>query len=970
MENKFFNLNYYRTKTNRLLFFVAADVVFILLAVWLSFFLRFDYNVPSQYFASIWRLFALSVFFIVPIFYLQGLYTFSWSFVSTKELLSLFKALTLSFAAMGVVIFLAGDFKIFMGFPRSVLLISYFLIFLFAGGIRLSKKISFSVFDGSKVGRERTLIVGAGDTGEQILRNILSSAGHPYFPVGFVDDSKIKQNVTIHGVKVLGKISQIPQIVKDNQISQLIIALPQIASKAVKESVELARKAGVQKIKIFPAFLEIIKENISLKNLRNVEIGELLGRDSISLNTNEISKLINGKVIMVTGAAGSIGSELSRQIARFLPSKLILLDQDETGIFNICQELQHEFSNLNLNYLIASIRDKGKINSIFKEFGPQIVFHAAAYKHVSLMEENPDEAVKNNIFGTKVLVKESLNYGVEKFIFISCLDEKTRILTKNGLKYFNEVKRGDKILSLNKSSQIEEDEIEEVVWQNFDGEMLQIKNRSIDMLVTNNHKMLLQLPNNRKLLVEESAKDAAERSVAFLPKGVWQGKNDEWFRLPKIKTDIRHPLNNSPSKVKTKDMLYLLGIFIGDGFLNNNYKREDGRKTNNFGSIFLDIPEKDKARKRTIKTLENMGIEYKCYKGKAGEHIYFSSRNLSEILSTCGRYAKNKTIPNWALEYSTNLLQNLLDGLIDSDGHRNKLTSISNNLMAKCGELAAKLELYFTVSIQKNKESFIGKRRIKSSIAYIGIFSRNKNRRILKKNYKKVQYKGIVWCVRVKRNRNFLAERNGKWWFTGNTDKAVNPTSVMGATKRACEMICQAYNQKNQTKFISVRFGNVLDSRGSVIPIFREQIRRGGPVEVTDPAMQRYFMLNSEACLLVLQAGAMGQGGEVFVLDMGKPIKILDLAREMIKLSGLEPDKDIAIIFKGIRPGEKMFEEILTAEEGTLATKNQKIFTAKIIIPDANQFIEKIEKLENILIIKNKYDLIKELKEIVPPYRG
>jgi len=216
-----------------------------------------------------------------------------------------------------------------------------------------------------------------------------------------------------------------------------------------------------------------------------------------------------------------------------------------------------------------------------------------------------------------------------------------------------------------------------------------------------------------------------------------------------------------------------------------------------------------------------------------------------------------------------------------------------------------------------------------------------------------------------------------------STDKAVNPTSVMGATKRIGEMICQAYNsrsesdrgssmesgQKNVTKFISVRFGNVLDSRGSVIPVFREQIKKRGPVEVTDPEMKRYFMLNSEACLLVMQAGAMGQGGEVFVLDMGKPIKIYDLAKEMIRLSGLKPDKDIAIVFTGIRPGEKLFEEMLTAEEGVLRTNNQKIFMAKIASFNLDSIQEDLKKLKDAIKKGDNSGIIFVLKDIVPYYK-
>ncbi|MDP2967185.1 MAG: polysaccharide biosynthesis protein, partial [bacterium] len=311
-----------------------------------------------------------------------------------------------------------------------------------------------------------------------------------------------------------------------------------------------------------------------------------------------------------------IGSELCRQIAKFNPSLLLLLDQDETGIFNISEELKNKFPRLKISSVIADIQDEEKMDKVFNELHPNIVFHAAAYKHVPLMEENPDEAIKNNIFGTNIVAKSALKSGAEKFIFIS-------------------------------------------------------------------------------------------------------------------------------------------------------------------------------------------------------------------------------------------------------------------------------------------------------------------------------------------------------------TDKAVNPTSVMGATKRLGEMICQMLNQKNNTKFISVRFGNVLDSRGSVIPIFREQIKRRGPVEVTHPEMKRYFMLISEACLLVMQAGAIGRGGEVFVLDMGKPIKILDLAKEMIRFSGFEPDKDIPIVFTEPRPGEKLFEEILTAEEGIITTENQKIFRAKLSVVDEKKLNEGLEKLKNEVQKAEKKEIINTLKQLI-----
>jgi FlaA1/EpsC-like NDP-sugar epimerase len=203
-----------------------------------------------------------------------------------------------------------------------------------------------------------------------------------------------------------------------------------------------------------------------------------------------------------------------------------------------------------------------------------------------------------------------------------------------------------------------------------------------------------------------------------------------------------------------------------------------------------------------------------------------------------------------------------------------------------------------------------------------------------------------------------------------STDKAVNPTSIMGATKRAGEMICQYLNQQGLTKFISVRFGNVLNSRGSVIPIFEERIKKGGPIEVTHPEMKRYFMTISESCLLVMQAAEIGKGGEVFVLDMGEPIKILDLAKEMIRLSGFEPDKDIPIVFIGPRPGEKFFEEILTAEEGTITTQNQKIFKAKLSVADEAKLKDNLDKLKEAIKEPKREEIINILKEIIPSYKA
>ncbi len=449
--------------------------------------------------------------------------------------------------------------------------------------------------------------MGAGDAGEQILRSILNFRDSPYSPVGFVDDSPLKQGEIIHGLKVLGKTDEIENIIKEYQVSELIIAIPSGELDTIKKAVSLARKAGVKNVKVLPSVHDIIEGKVSIKNIKEVEIEDLLFRESVEIDFNNIEKLIKGKKVLITGAAGSIGSELCHQVLRFDPQKLMALDRDETGIFNLLRKEN------NIEYQIADILNKEKIDNIFKEFKPDLVFHAAAYKHVPLMEKHPEEAVRNNVFGTKIIAESCLKNNVEKMIFIS-------------------------------------------------------------------------------------------------------------------------------------------------------------------------------------------------------------------------------------------------------------------------------------------------------------------------------------------------------------TDKAVNPTSVMGATKRIGEMICQSLN--GETKFVSVRFGNVLNSRGSVIPIFKEQIKEGGPVKVTHPDMERYFMLTSEACLLVMQAGAIAEAGEVFVLDMGKPVKIVDLAEEMIKLSGMEPDKDIPIVFTKPRPGEKMSEEMLTEKEKVSSTCYEKIFKAKLNEVGKEKMKEILKRLKK---EKNKKSI---LKKFIPEYNN
>ena len=405
------------TTLTRTLFFIVTDIFFIALSIWLAFILRFDGDIPVQYFSLIYKMIGLAIIFIIPIFYFQKLYSFSWDYVSANEAISLFKATTLAFLLLIITIFLLSPY---FNFPSSIIFISYILVFIFCGVLRFSKRIYLRIIGQNRMSdKETTLIVGAGDAGEQILRSIISSNKTSYYPIGFVDDNPMKKGVLIHGIKVLGKISDIPNLTESLQIKQLIIAFPSAGSKKIREAVEFGKKADIWKIKIAPPLSEIIRGHVSFKILKDVEVEDLLGREPVNLNTKEIEIFIKDKSVLITGAAGSIGSELSRQVAKFKPMTLLLLDQDETGIFNISRELEGYFPGLKIQRFVADITDKEKTNKIFEQFRPEIIFHAAAYKHVPLMEENVDEAVKNNIFGTKNLAEAAISFNAEKFIFIS-----------------------------------------------------------------------------------------------------------------------------------------------------------------------------------------------------------------------------------------------------------------------------------------------------------------------------------------------------------------------------------------------------------------------------------------------------------------------------------------------------------------------------------------------------------------------
>ncbi len=500
----------------------------------------------------------------------------------------------------------------------AIILTSLYLVYLMFSRFIVRIINIIKATNGSTVEKaNRVMVIGAGSAGSMIIKEMQSSPRHNLTPVCAIDDDKEKLFKYINNVKVVGDTSKIVENANKYSVDQIIIAIPSANKTDLRRIVDECQKTNCQ-LKIIPSMFQFTNGNISVKDIKSVSINDLLGREQVKVNLKEITGYIKNKVVLVTGGGGSIGSELCRQIASNKPKQLIILDIYENNAYEIEQELVRKVPNLNMLVLIASVRDKKKIDSIFSAYKPDIVFHAAAHKHVPLMETSPNEAVKNNVGGTLNVAKASSKYGVEKFILIS-------------------------------------------------------------------------------------------------------------------------------------------------------------------------------------------------------------------------------------------------------------------------------------------------------------------------------------------------------------TDKAVNPTNVMGATKRICEMIIQSMDKKSKTDFVAVRFGNVLGSNGSVIPLFTKQIKEGGPITVTHKDIVRYFMTIPEAVSLVLQAGAFANGGEIFVLDMGEPVKIYDLAVNMIKLSGLVPFEDISIKITGLRPGEKLYEERLMAEEGLQKTANEKISIGKPLDIDYDSLFNKIDLLLDSANreTSNMKDLVKEL---VPTY--
>jgi FlaA1/EpsC-like NDP-sugar epimerase len=594
---------------------LSLDLLIVWFSIYTAYYFRFTGSMPEFYLTqmSIMCIISAIIFAMANTYF--KLYNRIWEYASVGEIVSIFRAVTTGALLSYAVTWLITGRQV----PLSAMLRIYETTLLLIGGSRFLWRV---LRDGYMLRRTRysnALIVGAGSCGTMIAREMKQNRSLKLYPVAFIDDDVFKQRSRVLGLPIIGGREAIPEAVKRYEVEHIIIAMPSASRKETARIIEICKQTGA-KLKIIPEIRNLIEGKTALNKIRDVNIEDLLGRDPVKVDLQGIADYVSGKTVLVTGAGGSIGSELCRQIAAFEPGHLLLLGHGENSIYMIEMELREKFPNLHIQPVIADIQDRPRIESVFQTYRPQVVFHAAAHKHVPLMEANPAEAVKNNIFGTRNVAECAHEYRAETFVLIS-------------------------------------------------------------------------------------------------------------------------------------------------------------------------------------------------------------------------------------------------------------------------------------------------------------------------------------------------------------TDKAVNPTSIMGATKRVAEMIVQSLGAISETKFAAVRFGNVLGSRGSVIPLFQSQIERGGPVTVTHPDMVRYFMTIPEAVQLVIQAGALAEGGEIFVLDMGEPVRISKLAEDLIRLSGYEPHEDIKIEYTGIRPGEKLFEELLIRDDQHISTRHDRIFIEKPLPIDRRMLLASLKRMET-LVSENGSGLKAALFALVPTYQG
>ncbi|PKN39111.1 MAG: polysaccharide biosynthesis protein [Deltaproteobacteria bacterium HGW-Deltaproteobacteria-2] len=622
---------YFPIKNPKMYLMIFSDVLIFTLSIVISYLFRFEFLLSPFYMQQI----KMVLLWIIPlkiiVFVFSGVYRGMWRYTSIRDFWLLARACLLStLLILAIILYISG----FKGYSRSIYFMDGVFTFLLVGGKLIAIRSYYSGFANPRIKEElfpkvtykNVLIIGAGDAGEKILREIFENNQLHYKVVGFIDEDPQKKGRSIHGVPVLGNLEKITSILEKEDVKEILIAIPSAKGDQIRNIVETCKDCDVS-YKILPGMGELIDGRVSIKVLRDISYEDLLGRPPVKLDNTGISGYLNGRTVLITGCGGSIGSELCRQVIKYQPNYLVLLDASEMNLFNIQMELQNENNFHKCEAILGHVQNELLMEDIFKKYKPQIVFHAAAYKHVPMLERNPWEAVFNNIIGSRIVMEMSVKYHVERFVLVS-------------------------------------------------------------------------------------------------------------------------------------------------------------------------------------------------------------------------------------------------------------------------------------------------------------------------------------------------------------TDKAVRPINVMGVSKRVTELIMQSLQGKN-TLLMAVRFGNVIGSSGSVIPVFRRQIEKGGPVTVTHPEVNRYFMTIPESTQLVLQAAAMGRGGEIFILKMGTPVKIADMARDLIRLSGKEPDTDIKISYTGLRDGEKLYEELITEGEDILSTGHEKIMVLRSndhanglnqILNMKQKLDEDIEELVKYSLDHNAGTIKKKLREIVPEY--
>jgi len=602
-------------RTKRILVFLL-DVVLIGTSLTFSYLLRFDFNIPNEQRDLFLQGLGAALVAKPVMFAAWGMYRSIWRYASLQDAYEIFKVVTFSSLVWAFLLgFVKGPFVL----PRSIYVLDWFMLFGLVATSRLIWRLYRETRFAPKLRKgKRTLIIGAGDAGNLLLKEIRKQVNSPYNVVGFVDDDPDKRGLRLSGVRVLGGTNRLRALVRTHRVEEVIFAIPSGGSELMRRMIANCERAKAR-FKTIPGITAIIDGKVSLSQIKSVEIDDLLGRDPVVLDQTAIRNYLTDKRVLITGAAGSIGSEICRQVARFNPAKIVLFDNAETPLFYMEKELAASFPELRIIPIVADVKNQERVEAILDQFCPEVVFHAAAYKHVAMMEYNPVEAVLNNVMGSRIVADAADKFRVHTFVMVS-------------------------------------------------------------------------------------------------------------------------------------------------------------------------------------------------------------------------------------------------------------------------------------------------------------------------------------------------------------TDKAVNPTNVMGATKRSAEIYVQALAARSKTRFTTVRFGNVLGSSGSVVLLFKEQIRQGGPVTVTDRDVVRYFMTIPEASQLVLQAGCIGKGGEIFVLDMGNPVRILTLAEELIRLSGLVPYRDIDIVFTGLKPGEKLFEELLIDGEGIKATTHKKIRVMASVETDLRQVTATLDQLLDAAKRSDITGVLEVLRSLVPEF--